>query len=268
MRERGWSASRPGSEAPFHPRVSLQVRSEGLRDRETEDERQHGGGPHQGGSTATTTWVVDNEWRQRPALVMASSAPASLQRDRALLSQFTLAVSAVTPETLERFVDSFTLMRLEPGETFAEAGALELDVGFLLRGTMRCYFVTEEGGEYTKDFFRPLSFVAAPSSLFQRQPSTVTVVALERSELLVIGGDRLERLYDAHAELSRFGRKMIERVYSEREQKEYELAVLDAGGRYRRFQQRFPGLEEQLTLHQLASYLGITTTQLSRVKRR
>lgn len=199
---------------------------------------------------------------------MPTSASAALQRDRALLSQFTLAVSAVSPDTLERFVDAFSFVSVQPGESFAEAGALELDVGFLVRGTMRCYFVTEDGSEYTKDFFRPLSFVAAPSSLFQRQPSTVTVVALDRCELLVIGGDQLERLYDAHPELSRFGRKMIERVYSEREQKEYELAVLDAEGRYRRFQQRFPGLEEQLTLHQLASYLGITTTQLSRVKRR
>lgn len=199
----------------------------------------------------------------------ASRTPGSPgARERELLGQFIQAVSPVRPEAASAFVAAFQPRTVSSGALFAEAGVLALQVGFLVRGTLRCFFLTEQGDEYTKDFFRPLSFVAAPSSLFGRQPSTVSIVALERSELLVADGDALERLYDAHPDLGRFGRKVIERVYSEREQKEYELAVLDAEARYRRFQQRHPDLEERLRPADVASYLGITPMQLSRVKRK
>ncbi|MDX2015625.1 MAG: Crp/Fnr family transcriptional regulator [Myxococcaceae bacterium] len=196
----------------------------------------------------------------------STSPPAA--RDRELLAQFVHAVCPARPESVGAFVAAFRPATLPAGGVFAEAGTLALEVGFLLRGAMRCFFLTEDGNEYTKDFFRPLSFVAAPSSLFARQPSTVTITALERSELLVIDGDALERLYDAHPDLGRFGRKVIERVYSEREVKEYELAVLDAEGRYRRFLQRHADLEARLRPADVSSYLGITQMQLSRVKRK
>lgn len=198
----------------------------------------------------------------------ATRSVGTAPRDRELLAQFVQAVSPMRPESASAFVAAFSPFALPEGGVFVEAGTLALRVGFLLRGIMRCYFLSEDGGEYTKDFFRPLSFVAAPSSLFQRQPSTVTIVALERVELLVADGDALERLYDAHPDLGRFGRKAVERVFSEREVKEYELAVLDAEARYARFQQRYPDLEARLRPADTASYLGITPMQLSRVKRK
>jgi CRP-like cAMP-binding protein len=198
----------------------------------------------------------------------ASRGGASVSKDRELLAQFVHAVAPVPPEAASAFVSVFTPSSVPKGGVFAEVGTLALKVGFLLRGAMRCFFLTEQGDEYTKDFFRPLSFVASPSSLFARQPSTVTITAMELCELLVIEGDALERLYDAHASLGRFGRKVIERAYSEREQKEYELAVLDAEGRYRRFLQRHADLEPRLRPAEVSSYLGITPMQLSRVKRK
>ena len=37
--------------------------------------------------------------------------------------------------------------------------------------------------------------------------------------------------------------------------------------RYQDFLKRYPGLEERITQNQLASYLGITPTSLSRIRR-
>jgi CRP-like cAMP-binding protein len=192
---------------------------------------------------------------------------AQLLRGRERLAEMILTVAPVRAPALKAFSDSFSPLTIQVDERFADAGELEMRVGFLLSGAMRCFCTTEDGGEYTKNFFLPLSFIAAPSSLFQHLFSTVTIVAMEPTELLVIDGHVLERLYDEHPDLGRFARKVLEREYADREQKEYELAVLNGPERYRRFRTKFPGLEERLTQQQVASYLGLTTTQLGRIRK-
>ena len=44
--------------------------------------------------------------------------------------------------------------------------------------------------------------------------------------------------------------------------------VLEASERYLVFQQEFPDVERQIPQYHIASYLGISPTQLSRVKRK
>jgi CRP-like cAMP-binding protein len=52
----------------------------------------------------------------------------------------------------------------------------------------------------------------------------------------------------------------------EKEKKELEIVLLDASQRYKIFQQEFPTLEQLIPQYHIASYLGISATQLSRIR--
>jgi hypothetical protein len=62
------------------------------------------------------------------------------------------------------------------------------------------------------------------------------------------------------------GRKIAEFYFLEKEQKELEMGLLEADQRYDIFRDRFPHLESLIAQYHIASYLGISPTQLSRIR--
>ena len=59
---------------------------------------------------------------------------------------------------------------------------------------------------------------------------------------------------------------MAENYFIEKEKKELEIVLLDASQRYRLFQSEFASLEQLVQQYHIASYLGISATQLSRIR--
>lgn len=85
-------------------------------------------------------------------------------------------------------------------------------------------------------------------------------------EILVANYADIEKLYSKHHSLEHLGRKIAEFYFLEKEQKEIEMGLLDADKRYEIFQLRFPGIESYIPQYHIASYLGISPTQLSRIR--
>ncbi len=78
----------------------------------------------------------------------------------------------------------------------------------------------------------------------------------------------LVKLYAKFHDLESLGRKIAEFYFLEKEEKEIEMALLDADKRYLIMRERFPTLEATVPQYYIASYLGISPTQLSRIRRK
>ena len=77
----------------------------------------------------------------------------------------------------------------------------------------------------------------------------------------------LTSLYDECPDLERFARKIAEYYFLEKEKKEIEIVLLDASQRYILFKKEYPTLEQLITQFHIASYLGVSATQLSRIRK-
>jgi hypothetical protein len=55
-------------------------------------------------------------------------------------------------------------------------------------------------------------------------------------------------------------------LFLEKEKREIELVLLGAQQRYQLFQNEYPNLENLISQYHIASYLGVTPTQLSRIR--
>ena len=103
-------------------------------------------------------------------------------------------------------------------------------------------------------------------SLITRQHSPLETMALEHSEMLRISRDNIERLKATPMGMVLF-LVSAESSYVEKQQQQIDLLLKTAGERYRDLLEKTPNLIQRTPQKHIASYLGITTQSLSRIRR-
>jgi len=181
---------------------------------------------------------------------------------------FIHAISPLQQETRKALQKCFTIATLSKNEYFVREGEYAQKIGFLKNGIVRAFFTNKDGKDYNKQFFIGPSIIGAYSALLTKQPNKIAQQALTDCELLVANFSELEKLYVIHHDLERLGRKIAELYFLEKEQKEIEMALLDADKRYLIMRERFPTIESLIPQYYIASYLGISATQLSRIRKK
>jgi hypothetical protein len=90
--------------------------------------------------------------------------------------------------------------------------------------------------------------------------------ALTNCIILETDYSNIKQLYDICPDLERLGRLIAEYYFVEKEIREVNLLNLEAKDYYKIFQHQYPTLEQQIPQYHIASFLGITATQLSRIR--
>lgn len=155
---------------------------------------------------------------------------------------------------------------LKKGDYFAVEGRTEHQAGFLKNGVLRAFFRNRDGLEYNKTFFTKDEFFGPYASLVTRQPNQINIQALTDCQILVADYPSVCALFEEHRQIESLARLIAERFFVLKEQREVELVLLQADERYRIFREEHPNLENLIPQYHIASYLGITPTQLSRIR--
>jgi len=175
-------------------------------------------------------------------------------------------VCSLDEKSISAFTSLFNPKVLDKGENFISEGDNGDSIAFVQSGLLRSYYISPKGEEYNKHFFLEGSFLAPLTSLILKQVSPVYIGALEKTHILIANYADLEKAYDSHLELNILGRKLIEFAWIGKERRETQLIMLDATERYKAFKEEFPGLDQRIPQYHIASYLGITPVQLSRIR--
>ncbi len=160
----------------------------------------------------------------------------------------------------------FSATELPRGAYFAQEGRVENNLGFLRQGVVRAFYRSSNGTEYNKTFFSGPEFFGAYSSLVSRQPNRINVQALTDCLILKASYPDIAALFPQHRSVETLARLLAESLFLRKEKREIELVLLRADERYRRFREEHPALENLISQYHIASYLGITPTQLSRIR--
>jgi len=184
------------------------------------------------------------------------------------LYKYLTSISPIQEKTWNRVREIFTETTLKKGEYFIEEGEIAKQIGFLTSGVIRAFYRNSIGIEYNKHFFTPNNLLAGYSSLITGEPNKINQQALTDCQLCIANYKDIVKLYTYHHDFERFGRKLAEIFFVHKEQREVDIVMLDADERYHIFQKEFPYLEQLIPQYHIASYLGITPTQLSRIRRK
>lgn len=139
---------------------------------------------------------------------------------------------------------------------------------FIHQGLVRAYVIDEDGHEYNKMFFNEGMFPGSMSALLTNSASILEFQALEPSVVVEINFSEFRQQLFASKELMRFQIAYLEKNWLlAKDLREIEIVQEGASERYLRFLTEHPGLANRLTQYHIASHLGVTPTQLSRIRK-
>jgi CRP-like cAMP-binding protein len=153
------------------------------------------------------------------------------------------------------------------GEFFLKPGEPANVYAFVYKGIFKQYFITEEGKEFITRFDCPDQTSGDAASLWRNIPARQYIQAITDVDALVTTPDLLQKLRDRHPVWHEGGRSLAEIRFFEKCDREYELLSLKAEDRYRLFMSRHGYNSELIPQKDVASYIGVTPSSLSKIVR-
>ncbi|WPR77215.1 Crp/Fnr family transcriptional regulator [Algoriphagus sp. NG3] len=156
---------------------------------------------------------------------------------------------------------------LQKGEFFSEAGKIARQVGFIIDGVIRFCHYTDTGEEITTYFMDENNFFVDLNSFDNRIPSTGYIQAVTDCKLIVFMQQDWQELSNSIVGWDKIVQKILSKSMLEKLDKINPLISEDATTRYLKFLEKYPKLINRIPLSYLASYLGITQSSLSRIRK-
>ena len=185
------------------------------------------------------------------------------------LKQRINAYSPISDESWNKIENICTIKEFSKGETLLYLGDVADEHYFIGKGLLRAYFSDIEGNIYNKNLFLENSFAGSTVSLLQNTPSEFCLEALEETTLIVMPYKVYRTLINECVDLKYFYIAYLEQNWViEKECIEVALVLEDATQRYLSYLDKYPNIENRVAQHHIASHLGITPTQLSRIRKK
>lgn len=173
----------------------------------------------------------------------------------------------LSKETTAALMDICSEEHYKKNELLLEAGNMARYYYFIKSGLIGYYTIDEEGNYIYKIFFEENSFVASTSAIIKNEPSDFSIIALEDCSVIKYPVKTFRELLEKHHDLALFQIQYLEKNWVvKKEPLEVSLKYETAKQRYLLLLQN-KSLYNRLKQHHIASYLGITPTQLSRIKK-
>ncbi|HEY0297718.1 MAG TPA: Crp/Fnr family transcriptional regulator [Arachidicoccus sp.] len=150
-------------------------------------------------------------------------------------------------------------------EYFVEAGKRFDRTAFILEGVLRICYYNNKGEEITKYFVDENRLLANPYNYHEPMPEYIQ--AITDCRLLVFSRQDWEELSNTIIGWDGIVNKIFRKALIEKTDRRSALVTEDATTRYKMFLEKFPTLANRVPLSYIASYLGITQSSLSRIRK-
>ena len=151
---------------------------------------------------------------------------------------------------------------------FLQEGEKSNEIGIIVKGIFRSYYIDKIGNDITKYFYEEGGLLFSYAAYLCKTQSMYYIQALEDSEILVAKISDFEKIVEGNYKLLLFYKKMIDSFLIMKEEHANSFKLLDSLGRYKQFLEAHPELEKRLKQYHIASYLGITPVSLSRIRKK
>ena len=138
---------------------------------------------------------------------------------------------------------------------------------FLEKGFMRAFAHDTEGNDVTTGFYSDNQVVFEVSSFFNRTISKENIQALTDSEGWYISYEQLNILFHSLPEFREFGRSILVKGFAALKNRVLSMITETAEERYVQLLKSNPEIFKYAPLKTIASYLGVTDTSLSRIRK-
>lgn len=173
----------------------------------------------------------------------------------------------ISDEILVNITDQFEERHFAKNDFFLKEGKVSNEYFFLAEGFMRAFTFDTDGNEITTYFYPKNRVVFEPASFFMRTISTENIQALSDCKGYSISFEKLNKLFHTVPEFREFGRAMLVKELVTLKQRTLAMINKTAEERYIALINSNKEIFQYAQLKQIASFLGVTDTSLSRIRK-
>ncbi len=161
----------------------------------------------------------------------------------------------------------FNEQEFSKNDWLLKEGKICKDYYFLSDGFMRAYTYDLEGNDVTTGFYSNNQIVCELYSFFKQVPSKENIQALSDCQTWSISFNDLQTVFHAMPQFREFGRAILVNAYAALKTRMLSTLHETAEERYANLIVSQPDIFQHAPLKNIASYLGITDTSLSRIRK-
>ncbi len=173
---------------------------------------------------------------------------------------------ALTDEEAEQFSNAFKEVKIKKRQFIVQPNFIAKHRHYVLKGAFRAYVVADDGQDNTITFAIDDWWITDYNSYIFQQPATMFVVALEDSMILQLDYEKEQELKKLNHKFETFFRIIAERGLAYQQRRIISNLTQTATERYESFVSKYPQIVQRVPQYALASYLGMTTEFLSKIR--
>lgn len=170
------------------------------------------------------------------------------------------------PELIQTLTPLFRIRDYQKGEILLPQGENTNVVSLILQGIVRGFYLDAAGAEITKCFSQAGDWCCI-YNLLNDGPSQYGIETLEDCQVAQIGVETLRQTLNDFPTLREVYEKRFHQAFVLSDEKGLAFQRLPAKEHYLEFVASYPDLAKRVRQEYIASYIGVTPSSLSRIKR-
>jgi len=172
----------------------------------------------------------------------------------------------IPEEQIKEFLDLTAKKHINKNEYFSTIKNPSPLMAFVEKGLFRLYIIDREGNEATLNFRSENMLMSSYGAIVLNQIEPVYIQALEDSEILTMKREDYMKFLETHLNWKDVLQEITEFDCLRLRRREFSFLLDDAKTRYLNFLNEFKFSADRIKLRYVASYLGITSEALSRIR--
>lgn len=174
---------------------------------------------------------------------------------------------SLTEEEFKNVASKFELITLDKGERLIKVGDTVYHQYYVYDGCLRSYLLDNVGKEHTLQFAVKDWWISDYIAYFSSSSAIMSIECIQKSTVLKVSRKSMEQLYLQIPKIATFNRAKLEKAYVYLQMRVLKKLSTTAKERYISFINTYPNIEQIVKNYHIASYLGIATESLSRIRK-
>lgn len=179
----------------------------------------------------------------------------------------TFKKAGIVNADLEKVLASFNSEFIKKGQSLLQEGQYSNHYYWIEDGLVRTFAIDTTGNDITTGFYGSNQIILEPSSFFLHHPTKENIEATTDCICWKTNFETFQILFNEIAPYREWGRTHLVKRLVELKQRSLSRITDSAKSRYIHLTETAPEILAQAPLKHIASYLGITDTSLSRIRK-
>jgi CRP-like cAMP-binding protein len=177
------------------------------------------------------------------------------------------ASSGITQQELDFILPKYRKVTFEKSDFLLQEGEIEKKYWFIESGFVRSYVIDIEGNDITFNLYASGDVVIDYPSMFFFAPTRENIQALTDCICWEINFESFQELFNTVLNFREQQRGLLVGSYFSLKEHSISLIADQAKDRYLKLLKDKPHIVQNVSLKHIATYLGITDTSLSRIRK-